>query len=87
MLRLVHEEDQQHDQHQDHGQILLAVVVVVFHVIAMVLQRIESFVLDRFRQICRKRSNLCMGCLKLGGYLKPRQQINIVEHRQTHNVD
>ena len=46
LLNLIHQEGQHHQQGQHHRQVLLAVSVVVFQVIALVLQGVEGLVLD-----------------------------------------
>ena len=42
LLHLVHQEGQHHQQGQHHRQVLLAMSVIVFQVIALVLQGVES---------------------------------------------
>ena len=45
-LRLVNQECQHHQHHEDRRQILLAMPKVVSELIALILQRIERFVFD-----------------------------------------
>jgi hypothetical protein len=45
-LSLVHQKYQHHEHREDDGEILLAMTEVVFEMIALILQRIEGFVLN-----------------------------------------
>ena len=46
LLNLIYQEGQYHRQGQHHGQVLLAVSVVMLQVISLVFQGVESLVLD-----------------------------------------
>ena len=46
LLDLVHQKSQQHEQRQDRGEMLLPVAIVMLEMIALVLERIEGFVLN-----------------------------------------